>query len=464
VFVRSASSWSEQAKLVASDGLAVDWFGSAVAVHGDVALVGAPLHDGVPSGDEGAVYVFSRSAGTWSQVQKLTDGLLPPFANFGTSVDLVPDAVVVGVPRDDPHGDDSGSAYAFVRSAGNWTESHKLVPADGAQADRFGESVAAASSYAVVGAFADDDQGDASGSAYVWVGDLVDGEPCVADGECASGLCVDGHCCDTPCGAGDPADCWGCSVATGAAVDGTCEALTGTACDDGLFCTLTDTCQAGVCGAADSPCEGADGDDDCAESCDEEHDSCDGEDPDGSPCDDDDFCNGTDTCLSGICVEHAGNPCPQADGDLDCRESCDPAAQSCTANDEDGSACPGGTCEGGTCMLDEGALCTDDSQCKSGLCTGQVCCRHRDCGLFRCGPYGECPEICTSNWDCIPGYQCLADGQCHPAITERVVVQGCGCTVPGRRQGRLGWWLVALLICVTGRRVRRPQQPHGEPD
>jgi len=84
----------------------------------------------------------------------------------------------------------------------------------------------------------------------------------------------------------------------------------GTSCNDGLFCNGTETCAAGVCAnGSGNPCPGADGDGDCSETCNEGSDSCTGNDPNGSSCSDGFLCNGTETCGSGVCA--AGPACPQ---------------------------------------------------------------------------------------------------------------------------------------------------------
>ena len=69
----------------------------------------------------------------------------------------------------------------------------------------------------------------------------------------------------------------------------------------------------------------------------------------GNSCDDGTYCNGTETCTAGSCGSSTGDPCPGPDSDGDCAESCDEAADSCTANDPDGEACDNGTCQDGAC-------------------------------------------------------------------------------------------------------------------
>ncbi len=128
----------------------------------------------------------------------------------------------------------------------------------------------------------------------------------------------------------------------------------GSNCNDGLFCTATDTCTAGVCGGTGNPCPGPDGDNNCGESCNETANNCTANDPNNSVCNDGLFCTSNDRCSSGTCVGGA-NPCPGPDGDTDCSESCNETANACSANDPNGSACDvscfiNGTCSNGGCI------------------------------------------------------------------------------------------------------------------
>jgi len=178
---------------------------------------------------------------------------------------------------------------------------------------------------------------------------------CTANGQCGGGsTCQNPACVDNEC---------------------TLVANTGAACDDGLFCTATDTCNGtGTCVGTGDPCPGADGDGDCSEGCNETANNCSGIDPSGSPCNDGLFCTATDTCNnSGTCTG-SGNPCPGADGDMDCSEMCNEAADACTGNDPNGSDCGGcRTCSNGACNYLCNALamcCAGDDICIS---MGQEC-------------------------------------------------------------------------------------------
>jgi hypothetical protein len=172
VFVRAADgTWSQQAKLTAADGAAIDYFGISVSVSGDTAVIGAPGDD--DKGDaSGSAYVFVRVAdGTWSQQAKLAAADGADGDQFGfRGVSVSGDTAVIGAFGDDDKGADSGSAYVFVRAAdGTWSQQAKLTAADGATDDNFGDRVAVSGDTAVIGADWDDDKGDYSGSAYVFV-------------------------------------------------------------------------------------------------------------------------------------------------------------------------------------------------------------------------------------------------------------------------------------------------------
>ncbi|MCB9336650.1 MAG: hypothetical protein H6577_00820 [Lewinellaceae bacterium] len=167
VFVRSGTAWTEQAKLTASDGATDDQFGWSVSLSGDYALIGAYGDDNNVA-DSGSAYVFVRSGTTWTEQAKLTasDGAANDW--FGWSVSLSGDYALIGAYRDDNNVADSGSAYFFVRSGTTWTEQAKLTASDGATDDQFGWSVSLSGDYALIGASYDDDNGDNSGSVYVF--------------------------------------------------------------------------------------------------------------------------------------------------------------------------------------------------------------------------------------------------------------------------------------------------------
>ena len=159
-------------KLTTSDRKEDDNFGSAVAMDDGIAVVGSPQDHT----RNGAAYIFIRdSGGAWSEVAQLTasDGALDD--EFGHSVAVNGDTIVIGAPQDDDNGSNSGSAYVFTKptTSGGWAdttgiETAKLTASDGAAADEFGHSVAVDGDTVVIGARGDDDNGSNSGSAYVF--------------------------------------------------------------------------------------------------------------------------------------------------------------------------------------------------------------------------------------------------------------------------------------------------------
>jgi FG-GAP repeat len=169
VFVRSGTSWSQQAKLTASDAAAGDNFGrNAVRISGDTLVVGAPFDATGAGADAGSAYVFVRSGTSWSQQAKLTASDAAAGDLFGLSVGISGDTVVAGARADDDGGTDSGSAYVFTRSGTSWSQQQKLTASDAAAGDSFGLAVSISGNTVVAGASNDDDGGTSSGSAYVF--------------------------------------------------------------------------------------------------------------------------------------------------------------------------------------------------------------------------------------------------------------------------------------------------------
>ncbi|MGL5019246.1 MAG: FG-GAP repeat protein [Luteolibacter sp.] len=170
VFTRSGSIWSQQAKLTASDAASGDEFGYSVSVSGNTLVVGAYLDEGLGF-DNGSAYVFIRTDSTWSEQAKLSasDAAKSSDDRFGNSVSVSGDTVVVGAYRDDDGSfSDSGSAYVFTRNGSIWSQQAKLTASDAASGDWFGYSVSVSADTVIVGAYFDDDGGSDSGSAYVF--------------------------------------------------------------------------------------------------------------------------------------------------------------------------------------------------------------------------------------------------------------------------------------------------------
>ncbi|MCG3129013.1 MAG: hypothetical protein CHACPFDD_03909 [Phycisphaerae bacterium] len=196
---------AQQAYLKASNTEAYDMFGAWVAISGDTAVVGAPNEDSGATGvngdptdnsapDSGAAYVFVRSGTAWSQQAYLKASNTGAGDWFGGSVAISGDTIVVGASREDSSATgvngnqlddsapDSGAAYVFRRSNGEWSQEAYLKASNAEGGDNFG-SVSVSGDTIVVGAYSEDssatgvngDQNDNgasdSGAAYVFVCD-----------------------------------------------------------------------------------------------------------------------------------------------------------------------------------------------------------------------------------------------------------------------------------------------------
>ena len=165
--------WSKIQKFYASDFAQNDMFGWSVAMSGDgnYALVGAP-NDDDRGANSGSVYVFTRNGTVWTQQTKLNGGDSVAGDQFGSSVALNYDGTyaLIGAYLDDDKGTDSGSVYVFKRSGAAWSSPAKLTASDGLASDWFGMacSLNADATLAVVGAYGDDTTLSADGSVYLF--------------------------------------------------------------------------------------------------------------------------------------------------------------------------------------------------------------------------------------------------------------------------------------------------------
>ncbi|MBL8693789.1 MAG: FG-GAP repeat protein [Planctomycetes bacterium] len=204
VFVRNGTTWTQEAYLKASNTGSNDFFGASVAVSGDVIAVGAHLEDSAATGvdgdgtnnvaaDSGAVYMFERQGSTWMQSGYIKASNTGASDQFGSSVALSMDTLVVGASNEDSNAvgvngnqsndgaGNSGAAYVFVRAGASWSQQAYLKASNTGLFDEFGHDVAISGSTILVGARLEDsgaigvngDQasnsvGD-SGAAYVFV-------------------------------------------------------------------------------------------------------------------------------------------------------------------------------------------------------------------------------------------------------------------------------------------------------
>ena len=158
---READGWTLAGKLYAEDAEGA-LFGSAVALFGDRAVIGAPSYE------QGTAYVFDYEDGMWRQQARLAPADLPPRLSYGRTVALHGDVALVGTWRDPHDPPVVGRAYVFVREGETWREAQILVPSDGTEEDFFGASVAVSGDYALVGAYKAETPSKDAGAAYVF--------------------------------------------------------------------------------------------------------------------------------------------------------------------------------------------------------------------------------------------------------------------------------------------------------
>jgi len=289
VYRWNGSSWIQEQKLLSSDGAADDQFGYSVSVFGEVAAIGANGDDDIGA-SAGSAYVYRWDGSLWVEEQKLlaSDGAANDL--FGLSVAVGDGVAVVGASNDTDNGFDSGSAYVYRWDGSSWVEEGKLLPSDGATDELFGRSVAVSGDVAVIGAFFDDHNGYASGSAYVfgpifcrvgYYGPACAECPggganaCSGHGRCDDGLSGTGVCACEGGYAGESCDvcaggfygyptCTSCDASTTCSDHGTCNSSGACDCDTGYAGAACDECAGGyygpMCtaclGGASNPCNG----------------------------------------------------------------------------------------------------------------------------------------------------------------------------------------------------------------
>ena len=166
IFEFDGTIWSQVAKLTASDGEEVDQFGYSVAVDGDRVVIGAPFNDEIAA-NSGAVYIFEFDGTNWNETEKLKASDADNPDRFGFSVSLSGNRVITGAPQNEDDGSFTGSAYIFDYDGTDWNET-KIVANDTGRGDLFGWAVSIDGDRALIGAIGTDDAAPGVGSAYVF--------------------------------------------------------------------------------------------------------------------------------------------------------------------------------------------------------------------------------------------------------------------------------------------------------
>jgi hypothetical protein len=172
----NGSNWVEEAKLAAGSGKANDGFGSSVSVDGDVVIIGAPgIYTGFGYQDSGKAYIYRFTGSSWKEEAKLAASDASAGDRFGRAVAVSGNVAIVGAPYDDENIENAGSAYVFRYNGSSWRQEAKLsfkgtTPSTGAY---FGSAVAVDQNMAIIGTPFDVDRiffdsGSKPGVAYVY--------------------------------------------------------------------------------------------------------------------------------------------------------------------------------------------------------------------------------------------------------------------------------------------------------
>ncbi len=429
VLHRDVATWNVMQRLVASDQASGKSFGFALSIRGEAAAITDR------SNASQRAYVFRRDGMQWVEEATFRGSDTAQNDQFGSSIAIDDDLIVVGAVLDDDNGlSNSGTVFVFERGAGGWAETGKLfpLPADRIASGRFGNAAAIEGNYVLCSSITGSGQ---PGSVFAFTIDVVDdcnansiSDDCeVHDGSAtdANGNGTIDSCeCTLDAGCNDDIACTtdSCNQVTSRCVftinagfcliGGQCFA-TGTTnpanecqvCNsaalnsnwsskaDGVSCTpdandcTDDVCAAGACthpnSTAGTPC-GSPADTDC-----NNPDTCDGSglclnnlEPDGTPCTDDGlFCTGLERCTSGMC-RSAGDPC-----------TANPVNRTC---DESLNQCV-------VCLIDPD--CDDGNDCTDDLCVAGACQNPNFAAGTACGD--------QTNTDCTNPDSCNGSGVCQ---------------------------------------------------
>jgi len=175
IFRFDGVNWNQEAKLLPSDGAANDYFGDAVAISGDVVVIGA-AHESGFSSPAGAAYVFRYDGVSWVEETKLIASDGEDDDQFGSAVAIEGNTVVIGAQNDDAGngnpGDQFGSAYIYNFDGTSWSQGPKLIGPTftGFMEGRseFGAAVSISGNRIAVGHYGDDTTWTNSGAVYIF--------------------------------------------------------------------------------------------------------------------------------------------------------------------------------------------------------------------------------------------------------------------------------------------------------
>ncbi len=163
IFKMDSGYWHKFSKIYASTPAKYSQFGLSVDLFKDKLIVGAPFE-----GDKefGSTYIFEFIDNKWVETAKLMPEGLNDFDQFGITVKISDGFAFVSSIKDDDLGKNSGAVYVFKKTDTRWDYFQKLKAPDGAEGDGFGIDIELSDSIAIIGSYFDDDKGQNSGSIY----------------------------------------------------------------------------------------------------------------------------------------------------------------------------------------------------------------------------------------------------------------------------------------------------------
>lgn len=167
IYTLSGGVWTLQRTLESTNPVDDGNFGWSVAIDGDTVVVGARNEDGGAI-FSGRVYIYTRSGGVWTLQDELVSDDPDAFGRFGNSVGVYGDTLIVGAVDENAGFTNSGRVYIFIRSGGNWTLQDTLVSPNSELSGSFGNSVGIYQDTVIIGAEGENVGGDTIGRAYIF--------------------------------------------------------------------------------------------------------------------------------------------------------------------------------------------------------------------------------------------------------------------------------------------------------
>ena len=176
IFNKTPGGWKQVARLAARDSAAADYFGGAVAISGDYAVVGSANKKIGANVAQGKAYVYRRSGSSWVLDTTVVNPGGQAYEDFGWSVGICAfnsdgPGLAIGIPYSDATGPDKGEVYFYSKVAGKWSFIQNISPTDLAAADYYGSTIAMDTNYVAIGAPGQDNltysYADA-GAAYIY--------------------------------------------------------------------------------------------------------------------------------------------------------------------------------------------------------------------------------------------------------------------------------------------------------